>query len=96
MILNYNLFEKLYNEKFNLHRINLCRTVNDCAPMFGSIVPWSGGALLAAGAFEINSLAYAPYVWACYIPIILGIIYGFVGNKKMYPTYDKQKEEQIA
>ena len=96
MILNYNLYLKIYNEKFNLHRINLCRTVNDCAPMFGAICPWSNGAILAATAFDISSWAYLPYVWACYIPIVLGIIYGFVGKEKMYPTFDKQKEEELA
>lgn len=96
MILNYNLYIKLYNEKFNLHRINLCRTVNDCAPMFGAICPWSNGAILAATAFGISSWAYLPYVWACYIPIILGIIYGFVGKDRMYPTYEQEKLEAAA
>ena len=96
MILNYNLYIKLYNEKFNLHRINLCRTVNDCAPMFGAICPWSNGAILAATAFGISSWSYLPYVWACYIPIVLGIIYGFVGKEKMYPSYDQEKAEAAA
>ena len=96
MILNYNLYLKLYNEKFNLHRINLCRTVGDCAPMFGAICPWSNGAILAATAFDISAWSYLPYVWACYIPIILGIIYGFVGRSKMYPTYDQEKEENAV
>lgn len=96
MILNYNLYIKLYNEKFNLHRINLCRTVNDSAPMFGAICPWSNGAILAATAFGISSWSYLPYVWACYIPIILGIIFGFVGKEKMYPTYEQEKAEAAA
>ena len=96
MILNFTLYQKLYCEKFGLHRINLCRTVNDCAPMFGAIVPWSNGAILASTAFGIPAMSYAPYVWACYIPIILGIIYGYVGKDKMYPTYEQELAEEAA
>lgn len=82
-ILNYNMYEKVY-EKFGLHRINLARTITDCAPMFGAIVPWSGGAVVAATALGISTWTYMPYVWTCYIPIILGIIYGFVRKSPKY------------
>ena len=66
-------------DKFNLHRKNLSRTLEDAGTCVVPLVPWSVAGTYMANTLGVSTLAYLPWAVLCYSSFIFAIIFAFTG-----------------
>ena len=71
-------FKPIYN-KLGLHSKNLSRTLEDEGTVVNPLVPWGVCGVFVTSVLGVNTLAYLPFSFFCYLCVILTIISGFIG-----------------
>ena len=71
-------FKPIYN-KLGLHSKNLSRTLEDAGTVVNPLVPWGVCGVFVTSVLGVNTLAYLPFSFFCYLCVILTIISGFIG-----------------
>ena len=71
-------FKPIY-DKLGLHSKNLSRTLEDAGTVVNPLVPWGVCGVFVTSVLGVNTLAYLPFSFFCYLCVILTIISGFIG-----------------
>lgn len=71
-------FKPIY-DKLGLHSKNLSRTLEDAGTVVNPLVPWGVCGVFVTSVLGVNTLAYLPFSFFCYLCVILTIISGFTG-----------------
>lgn len=79
LILNGKMYEKAY-QKMKLDNVVLARTTLEASAYFGSIVPWSGGAMLVISSLGVAEWSYVPWVFGCWAAILVTVLWSFIGK----------------
>lgn len=66
-------------DKYNLHRKNLSRMLEDTGTAFSPIVPWSNISIFILGTLGVSSFEYVLYAPLTYLGILFAAIYIFTG-----------------
>lgn len=66
-------------DKYNLHRKNLSRMLEDTGTAFSPIVPWSNISIFILGTLGVSSLQYVIYAPITYLGVGLATIYIITG-----------------
>lgn len=66
-------------DKYNLHRKNLSRMLEDTGTAFSPIVPWSNISIFILGTLGVSSLQYVIYAPITYLGVVLAAIYIITG-----------------
>ncbi|MBA2883122.1 NhaC family Na+:H+ antiporter [Desulfosalsimonas propionicica] len=85
------MFGPAYRGK-NLSALNLSRSLEEGGTLMNPLVPWSAGGAFATGALGIETLAYAPFAFACWLSPIIGIIYA--AFNKFMPAATQEEQVQ--
>jgi len=64
----------------NLSTKNLSRSVEDGGTLFSPLVPWNAGGAYVTGVLGIETLAYAPWAFACWLSPLIGLIWAMTGK----------------
>lgn len=66
-------------DKYDLHRKNLSRMLEDSGTAFGPLIPWSNVGAFCATTLGVPVLAYAPYAPITYCSLLFALIYILTG-----------------
>lgn len=66
-------------DKYDLHRKNLSRMLEDTGTAFSPIVPWSNISIFILGTLGVSSFQYVLYAPITYLGIVFAAIYIFTG-----------------
>jgi NhaC family Na+:H+ antiporter len=66
-------------DKYNLHRKNLSRMLEDTGTAFSPIVPWSNISIFILGTLGLSSFEYVMYAPITYLGVVFSAIYIFTG-----------------
>lgn len=66
-------------DKFNLHRKNLSRTLEDAGTCVVPLVPWAVAGTYMANTLGVPTFQYLPWAVLCYSSFIFAIIFGYTG-----------------
>ncbi len=66
-------------DKFNLHRKNLSRTLEDAGTCVVPLVPWSVAGTYMATTLGVATISYLPWAVLCYSSFVFAIIFGYTG-----------------
>lgn len=66
-------------DKYDLHRKNLSRMLEDSGTAFGPLIPWSNVGAFCATTLGVPVLAYAPYAPITYCSLLFALIYIITG-----------------
>ena len=66
-------------DKYDLHRKNLSRMLEDSGTAFGPLIPWSNVGAFCATTLGVPVLAYAPYAPITYCSPLFALIYIITG-----------------
>jgi NhaC family Na+:H+ antiporter len=66
-------------DKFNLHRKNLSRMLEDTGTAFSPIIPWSNISIFIMGTLGVSSFDYVLYAPITYLGVVFALIYIFTG-----------------
>lgn len=66
-------------DKFDLHRKNLSRTLEDAGTCVVPLVPWAVAGTYMANTLGVPTIQYLPWAVLCYSSFIFAIIFGFTG-----------------
>lgn len=66
-------------DKYNLHRKNLSRMLEDTGTAFSPIVPWSNISIFILGTLGVSSFEYVLYAPITYLGVVFAAIYIFTG-----------------
>lgn len=66
-------------DKFNLHRKNLSRTLEDAGTCVVPLVPWAVAGTYMANTLGVPTVQYLPWAVLCYSSFVFAIIFGFTG-----------------
>lgn len=66
-------------DKFQLHRKNLSRTLEDAGTCVVPLVPWAVAGTYMASTLQVPTVEYLPWAVLCYSSFIFAIIFGFTG-----------------
>lgn len=72
------IFEGAYT-KFDLHKKNLSRTLEDAGTCVVPLVPWSVAGTYMATTLGVATLEYLPWAVLCYSSSLFAILFGFTG-----------------
>jgi Na+:H+ antiporter, NhaC family len=75
----------------NLSTKNLSRSVEDGGTLISPLVPWNAGGAYVTGVLGIETLAYAPFAFACWLSPLIGLIWAFTG--KCVPQASQSEKE---
>ncbi|MEG1789920.1 MAG: Na+/H+ antiporter NhaC family protein [Oscillospiraceae bacterium] len=76
--LTNQMFADTY-ERVGLSRRNLVTTNQICCNLAALMIPWLGTSVYTAGIIGLGTLEWAPYLFICWVPIIMNIIFGYLG-----------------
>lgn len=77
-VVSASLMRPLF-DRFNLHRKNLSRILEDAATITGPIIPWNTAAVFAAGVLGVSTLSYLPFTFLSILVPIISALYGLTG-----------------
>lgn len=77
-VVSASLMRPLF-DRFNLHRKNLSRILEDAATITGPVIPWNTAAVFAAGVLGVSTLTYLPYAYLSFLVPIFSALYGLIG-----------------
>lgn len=80
-------------DKFNLHRKNLSRTLEDAGTCVVPLVPWAVAGTYMAKTLGVSTLEYLPWAVLCYSSFIFAIIFGFTGITIKKPDNSPLREK---
>lgn len=86
-------------KKFNLSRTRVATILSMYATHVQGLIPYAGQILVAAGMAKISPITVIPWVWYCYLTIIMSILFIFIHSSKRkksddsYEHFDKLIEE---
>lgn len=66
-------------DKFNLHKKNLSRMLEDTGTAFSPIIPWSNISIFIFGTLGVSSFDYVLYAPITYLSLVFALIYIFTG-----------------
>lgn len=66
-------------DKYDLHRKNLSRMLEDTGTAFSPIVPWSNISIFILGTLGVSSFDYVLYAPITYLGVVFAAIYIFTG-----------------
>ena len=66
-------------DKYNLHRKNLSRMLEDTGTAFSPIIPWSNISIFILGTLGVSSFEYVLYAPLTYLGIVFAVIYILTG-----------------
>ncbi len=72
------IFEGAFT-KFDLHKKNLSRTLEDAGTCVVPLVPWSVAGTYMASTLGVGTLEYLPWTVLCYSSFLFAIIFGYTG-----------------
>lgn len=78
-ILNTRVWKDTY-KKSNMSSLMLARTMSAGMSNWGMLVPWSGGAAVVAGAFDVGWWEYAPFCFSIWFSMLFVLLWGFTGK----------------
>lgn len=62
-------------DKYNLHRKNLSRMLEDTGTAFSPIVPWSNISIFILGTLGVSSFEYVLYAPITYLGVVFAAVY---------------------
>ena len=78
MALPGRMFAPAFRGK-GLHVTALSRTMEDAGTLSAPLIPWSAGAVFVAGTLGVGTLAYLPWAIACWVSVIIDIVFSATG-----------------
>ena len=78
IIIPGELFAPAFKER-NLAAKNLSRTIEDSGTVVVPLVPWSMAGIFMAGTLGVETIAYVPWCFMCYLGVVFALFYGFTG-----------------
>ncbi len=66
-------------DKYDLHRKNLSRMLEDTGTAFSPIVPWSNISIFILGTLGVSSFQYVLYAPITYLGVVFAAVYIFMG-----------------
>lgn len=66
-------------DKYDLHRKNLSRMLEDSGTAFGPLIPWSNVGVFCATTLGVSVAQYAPYATITYGSLLFAMIYIITG-----------------
>ena len=78
MALPGRMFAPAFRGK-RIHTSVLSRTMEDAGTLMSPLIPWSGGGVFVASTLGVATLAYAPWAIACWVSILIDIVYAVTG-----------------
>lgn len=79
----------------NLSGLNLSRSLEEGGTLINPLVPWSAGGAFTTGAIGIETLAYAPFAFACWISPLIGLLYASL-NWFMPKATEAEKRQWVS
>ncbi|MFC3286128.1 Na+/H+ antiporter NhaC [Litchfieldella rifensis] len=58
---------------------NLSRSVEDGGTLVSPLIPWNVGGAFVAGTLGVDTLAYAPVAFACWMSLLFGLLWAATG-----------------
>jgi len=73
---------------------NVSRMLENSGTMMTALVPWGAAGVYVATMLDVSVLKLAPFAFACYLPFMFDILWGF--TKKFLPkATDEEKKQWI-
>ena len=79
MALPGRMFAPAFRGK-GIHVTALSRTMEDAGTLTAPLIPWSAGGVFVATTLGVGTLAYLPWAIACWLSLIIDIVYAVTGQ----------------
>lgn len=66
-------------ERIGLSRRNMVTVCQTCSNLAALMIPWLGTSVYTAGIVGVETLKWAPYLFICWVPIIVNLVFGWFG-----------------
>lgn len=74
--------------KFNLSRARVSTLLSMFATHVQGLIPYAGQLLVAGGMAKVSPVSIVPFVWYCYLMLIMSLLFVFLGFPKVKVTED--------
>jgi NhaC family Na+:H+ antiporter len=77
-------------EKLKISKRVLSRTLEDAGTITTFVIPWSSGAIFAAGVLDVATLEYLPFAFFAILSPLIAAIYAIIG----FAIFKEDKDEE--